>query len=101
MDPYSSVQPGDLSAEAFRGDLAELGWLGHFKHDDEVRWYHCTDMHRCAEWFSAWSDARFVLESSTVLTVLAQGHCWWDCAGRGHPARPAAGTSGDPTAGDR
>jgi hypothetical protein len=70
MDPFSSVQPGDLSAEAFRGDLAELGWQGHFKHDDEVRRYHyCTDMLRCTKWLSAWSNARFVLESCTVLTV--------------------------------
>ena len=30
----SSVLPGDLTPEAFTGDLAEIGWLGHFKHDD-------------------------------------------------------------------
>ena len=30
----SSVQPGDLTPEAFTGDLAEIGWLGHFKHND-------------------------------------------------------------------
>lgn len=30
----SSCLPGDLTAEAFAGDLAELGWKGHFKYND-------------------------------------------------------------------
>jgi hypothetical protein len=31
----SSVRPGDLSEQAFLGDLSELGWQGRFKHDDD------------------------------------------------------------------
>eukprot|EP01048_Picozoa_sp_COSAG05_P002728 COSAG05_NODE_117_length_17936_cov_137.220945_7_plen_344_part_00 len=32
--PASSVVPGDLTAEAFSGDLQELGWRGRYKFDD-------------------------------------------------------------------
>lgn len=35
--PTSSCLPGDLTEEAFSGDLSELGWKGKFKYnDDEV-----------------------------------------------------------------
>lgn len=30
----SSCLPGDLTDEAFSGDLSELGWKGKFKYDD-------------------------------------------------------------------
>lgn len=30
----SSCLPGDLTDEAYQGDLAELGWKGRFAYDD-------------------------------------------------------------------
>ena len=33
MSASSSILPGDLTQEAFRGDLSELGWKGPFGHD--------------------------------------------------------------------
>ena len=30
----TSIQAGDLTPEAFHGDLTELGWRGHFQRDD-------------------------------------------------------------------
>ena len=32
--PDSSIQPGDLTDEAFAGDLSELGWKGQYQYDD-------------------------------------------------------------------
>ena len=31
--PTSSVVPGDLTPQAFAGDLVELGWKGRFQYD--------------------------------------------------------------------
>jgi hypothetical protein len=32
--PTSSVKPGDLTDQAFAGDLADLGWQGKYKYGD-------------------------------------------------------------------
>jgi len=32
--PTSSCLPGDLTDEAYKGDLAELGWKGKYAYDD-------------------------------------------------------------------
>jgi hypothetical protein len=31
--PSSSILPGDLTPQAFAGDLVELGWKGRFQYD--------------------------------------------------------------------